>query len=315
MQKAGAAVAAWLGGTIVALMLLLFGVAASAQAVLPVPPLTAHVVDQTGTFSEAQRQALEAKLAAFEASSGAQVAVLMVPTTQPEDIFGYANRVANAWKIGRKEIGDGVLLVVAKNDRRLRIEVAKTLEGAIPDLAASQVIDQDITPRFKQGDFAGGVDAGVDRLMGLIKGEALPAPGPRGGVPARVAEGFQWMDLAIFLFIAVPVGGAIARRIFGNKLGALATGGAVGALAWFITASLVLAGVAGLVALVFTLIAAATGGRTLGTRRGGGLGGLGGLGGGLGGWSSGGGGGGGGGGGFSSGGGGNFGGGGASGGW
>lgn len=290
-------------------------VAAHAQSVLPVPPLTAHVVDQTGTFSEAQRQALEAKLAAFEVASGAQVVVLMVPTTQPEDIFGYANRVANVWKIGRKEIGDGLLLVVARNDRRLRIEVAKTLEGAIPDLAASQIIDEAITPRFRQGDFAGGVDAGVDRIIARIKGEALPAPASGNGQRALGDSGLQWTDLAIFLFIAVPVGGAIARRILGNKLGAIATGGAVGTLAWFITASALLAGIAGLVALVFTLIASASAGR-IGTGRGG-LGGLGGVAGGMGGWSAGrsGGVGGGNGGGFSSGGGGNFGGGGASGGW
>ena len=301
------------------LWLLLACTALHAQSVLPVPPLTAHVVDQTGTFSPAQQQALEAKLTAFEAATGAQVAVLLVPTTQPEDIFGYANRVANAWKIGRKQIGDGLLIVVAKNDRKLRIEVAKTLEGAIPDLMASRVIDEAITPRFRQNDFAGGIDAGVDQLMALIRGEALPAPAAPTGMGEAGAPGFQWMDLAVFLFIAVPVGGAIARRILGNKLGSLATGGAVGALAWFITTSLVVAGLAGLVALLFTLIASATAGRSGGLGRGGGLGGLGGLGGGMGGFGSGRGGGGGfgggGGGGFSSGGGGNFGGGGASGGW
>ncbi len=307
-------------GVFLLVLMMLFVSRAQAQAVLPVPPLTAHVMDQTGTFSDAQRQALEAKLAAFEATSGAQVVVLMVPTTQPEDIFGYANRVANAWQIGRKAVGDGLLLVVAKNDRRLRIEVAKTLEGAIPDLAASQIIDEAITPRFKQGDFAGGVDAGVDHIITRIKGEALPAPtAARSGQQPLGNDGFQWMDLAIFLFIAVPVGGAVARRILGNKLGAIATGGAVGALAWFITASLLLAGIAGLVALVFTLIASASAGRMGGMGRGGlgGLGGMGGLGS-TGGWSSGRSGGfgsGGGGGGFSSGGGGNFGGGGASGGW
>ena len=305
------------------LWLLLACGALHAQAVLPVPPLTAHVVDQTGTFSAGERQALEAKLAAFEAASGAQIAVLMVPTTQPEDIFSYANRVANTWKIGRKEVGDGLLLVVAKDDRKLRIEVAKTLEGAIPDLLARRVIDEAITPRFRQNDFAGGVDAGVQRLMALVRGEALPPPASSaapGGMADAGAQGFQWMDLAVFLFIAVPVGGAIARRILGNKLGSLATGGAVGALAWVITASLVVAGLAALVALVFTLIASAGAGagRTGGLRRGGGLGGLGGMGGwGGGGFGGGGGGfgGGGGGGGFSSGGGGNFGGGGASGDW
>ncbi len=175
----------------VALCLALACGALHAQDLLPVPPLTAHVIDQTGTFSGAQRQALDDKLATFEATSGAQVVVLMVPTTQPEDIFGYANRVANVWKIGRKDIGDGLLMVVAKNDRRLRIEVAKTLEGAIPDLAARQIIDEAITPRFKQGDFSGGVDAGVDRIMARIKGEALPAPASspcRWAAPSRGAS-------------------------------------------------------------------------------------------------------------------------------
>lgn len=286
---------------------------ARAQAPLPVPALTAHVVDQTNSFSPAQKQALEAKLTSFEASTGAQMVVLMVPTTAPEDIFDYSNRVANTWKIGRKDVGDGVLLVIAKNDRRLRFEIAKTLEGAIPDLLAKRVIDEAITPHLRQGDFAAGVDAGVDRVMQLIKGEALPAPVQNTHTQRGGDAGFQWVDLAIFLFFAVPIGGAIARRILGKGLGSLATGGVVGALAWVFTTSVLIAGVAAVVALLFSLVASAglvsagRGGR--GGFGGGGFGGGGFGGGGFGGGS------GGGGGGFSSGGGGDFGGGGASGDW
>ncbi len=280
----------------------LLAMTSHAQGVLPVPALTGHVIDTTATLSASQQQALEAKLSAFEASSGAQVVVLMVPTTQPEDIASYANRVGNAWKIGRKEVGDGLILLVAKNDRKLRIEVAKTLEGAIPDLAASNIIQEAITPRFQQGDFAGGVDAGVAQIMALVKGEALPAPEAKA---ANASGGFDWQELLVFAVFAVPIAGALARSIFGPKLGSLLTGGAVGALVWFISASLWVAGVAGVAALLFTLVSR-MGSASLGSR--GGLGGgLGGGGFGSGGRS--------GGGGFRSGGGGNFGGGGASGGW
>lgn len=264
-----------------------------------VPALTAHVVDTTGTLNAGQVQQLEEKLTAFEQGRGAQVVLLLVPTTQPEDIASYANRVANTWKIGRREIGDGLLVVVAKNDRKVRIEVAKTLEGAIPDLAAKRIIDEAITPRFKQGDFAGGLDAAVEHIMKLISGEALPAPQSE---PAEGKAGFQWMDLAIFMFIAVPVVGGVARRILGQKLGALTTGAAVGGLALFITSSLLIASLAAFLALVFSLFSNLP--RSAGRSGWGG--------GGMGGWGSGSAGGGGG---FSSGGGGDFGGGGASGDW
>lgn len=283
---------------------------AGAQGVLPVPELTARVVDQTNTLDAIQRQGLEQKLAAFEQQKGTQIVVLMVSTTKPEDIFDYANRVANTWKIGRKDVGDGILVVVAKDDRRVRIEVAKTLEGAVPDLAARQVIEEAISPRFRQGDFAGGLQAGVDQLIARVSGEALPAPRvqqQRGPVEA----GFDWFDLAVFLFFAVPIGGAVLRGVLGRKLGSLATGGAAGLLALLFTSSIVIAVIAGIVALVFALV---TGGGPFGGGRRGGYGapvifpgGWGGGGGGGGGWS--------GGGGFGSGGGGDFGGGGASGDW
>lgn len=277
-----------------------------AQGLLPVPPLTGHVIDSAGTLSPAQQQSLESKLAAFEASSGSQVVVLIVSTTQPEDIASYSNRVASSWKIGRKDVGDGLLLVVAKDDRKLRIEVARTLEGAIPDLAARRVIDQTIAPRFKQGDFGGGIDAGVEQIFALIRGEALPAP---TSADARPQSGFQWMDLAIFLFFAVVVGGNILRGILGSKLGSVATGGLAGFIAMTLTSSVLIAGIAGVLAMVLTLISGLSR-LAAGSRRSGGWGG--GFPGGGGSWGSGSGGGGGG---FSSGGGGSFGGGGASGSW
>jgi len=280
--------------------------AAWAQSVQPVPALTAHVMDSTGTLDAAQRSALEAKLTAFEQSRGAQVVVLIVPTTQPEDIAAYAQRVGDTWKIGRKSIGDGLLLVVAKNDRKVRIETTKALEGAIPDLAARQVIDTAITPRFKQGDYAGGLDAAADQLIALITGENLAAPEQKGNTSS--SDGFEWTDLAVFLFFAVPIGGRIAAGILGRKFGSVATGGVVGVLAWVFTSSLIVAGLAVLVGTVFALVASlgalgGRGGRSSGGWTTGGFGG--------GGWSSGSSDGGG----FSSGGGGDFGGGGASGDW
>jgi len=297
-----------LGGLLLAAWLPL---AAWAQGgVQPVPALTAHVMDGTGTLSAAQREALEAKLTAFEQSRGAQVVMLLVPTTQPEDIAAYAQRVGDSWKIGRKGVGDGLLLVVAKNDRKVRIETTKALEGAIPDLAARQVIDTAITPRFKQGDFAGGLDAAADQLIALISGENLPAPEHSGSSGNN--DGFEWTDLAVFLFFAVPIAGRIAAMVLGRKFGSLATGGVVGVLAWIFTSSLIVAGLAVLVGTVFALVASlgalGRGGRSSGGWTSGGI-----DSGGGGGWSSGGsssdGGG------FSSGGGGDFGGGGASGDW
>jgi uncharacterized protein len=295
-----------LRGALLALWLAACALLAHAQGVLPVPELTGRVIDQTGTLDATQKKALEDKLAALEQSKGTQLVILMVPTTQPEDIFDFSNRVANTWKIGRKQVGDGLLVVVAKNDRKVRIEVAKTLEGAIPDVVALRIIDEAIRPRFRADDYAGGLQAAVDMLVARVNGEALPEP------PQREARGdgggFDWFDLAIFMFFAVPIAGAVLRGMLGNKLGTLATGGGVGALAYVVTSSLLVAGLAGVFALLFSLFSGFGGGR----RGGGGPvifpGG--------GGWSGGGGGGSwGGGGGFSSGGGGDFGGGGASGDW
>jgi uncharacterized protein len=236
--------------------------------------------------------------------------VLMVGTTAPEDIATYAQRVADTWKIGRKDVGDGVLLVVAKADRKVRIEVAKALEGAIPDLAARQVIEA-IKPAFVAGDYAGGLNTAVDRLIGRIRGEDLPAPTQRSA--SRGGGGFDFEQLAIFLFVGVPVVGGLLSRTFGRRAGSVLTAGAAGGLSWLLTSSVLLAAGTGVVALI--LVGLFGMGSAL---RSGGLGGLGGgwVGGGGGfGGRGGGGSGGGGGGGFSSGGGGDFGGGGSSGSW
>jgi len=274
-----------------------------AQDLQAIPPLTARVMDSTGTLDAGQIQALEAKLAAFEKARGTQLVVLMLASTLPEDIADYTQRVGDAWKIGRKDVGDGVLLVVAKNDRKVRIAPAKVVEGAIPDLAARQIIDRAITPRFRQNDFAGGLDAGVDQIIARITGENLPLPDAEAGKAA--APGFQWTDLAVFLFFAVPIGGRLLAGMFGRKAGSLVTGGAVGFLAWIVTSSLLIAGGATVVAMLFALVSS-----LVPAGRRGGFSGWGGSGGNGGSW-----GGGGGGGGFSSGGGGDFGGGGASGSW
>ena len=300
----------WLKACVLLLAVALFAGSVLAQNLVPIPALTSRVIDTTRTLSEADVQTLDSKLAAFERQKGSQIVVLMVATTQPEDIVSFANRVGNVWKIGRKEVGDGVLLIVAKDDRKVRIEVAKTLEGAIPDLAARQVIESAITPNFKLGNYAAGLSAAADQLIARITGEALPEPKPDSTGTGN-AFGFDWADLAIFMFFAVPIAGGIARSIFGRKLGSLVVGGGIGALALFVTASLLLAGLAAVTALVVTLMFGGGIAASSGSRRSGGSSGWGGGGFGAGGGGSFGGGGDG----FSSGGGGDFGGGGASGDW
>lgn len=281
--------------------LAVLAVPAQAQDLRPVPALTAHVIDQTGTLSVAERQALEQQLAALEKAHGSQVVVLLVPTTAPEDIASFANRVGNSWKIGRRGVGDGVLIVVAKDDRRMRIEVAKALEGAIPDIAAARIIDTRMKPRFRTGDYAGGLQAAVQEIAARIAGEPLPAPAQEGGQEgAQGGAGLDGGSLLVLLFVLVSVGGGVLRALFGTTLGAVLTGAAAGVLMFWFSASLLLAVVVAVLGFFFALALAARGGITLGPP-GGGWGG--------GGW------GGGSGGGFSSGGGGDFGGGGASGDW
>lgn len=282
---------------------------AQAQGLLPVPPLSGRVIDQTGTLSAAQSQAISDKLAALETKRGSQLVVLMVATTQPEDIAAYAQRVADSWKIGRLAVGDGLLIVVAKDDRRVRFEVAKSLEGAVPDLAARQIITDVITPAFRKNDFAGGLNAAIDRLDARIGNEGLPEPAAPGAKTPPSGQGFNLQDLAIFLFVAVPVIGAVLTGIFGRKLGSLATGMAAGGMGWWLSASIAIAAGAGILALILVGIMGSGASRRGRSSGGPVIFGGGGSGGGWGSSSDGGGGG------FSSGGGGDFGGGGASGDW
>ena len=275
-----------------------------AQTLQAIPALNAHVIDTTATLDSTQRAALDAKLTAFEKRRGAQIVVLMVASTQPEDIASYAQRVGDSWKIGRKDIGDGLLLLVAKSDRQMRIATTKTLEGAIPDLAARQIIDNAMVPRFRQGDFAGGLNAAADQIMARISGENLPLPAgePASDNSPSVVAGFRWTDLAVFVFFVVPFAARLLTGLLGRKTGALATGAAAGLLAWLFTSSLLLAIAAAALALVVGLFSSLTSLASMG-RGGSSWGGRGSNSG----W--------GGGGGFSSGGGGDFGGGGASGKW
>jgi uncharacterized protein len=272
-----------------------------AWAQVAVPPLTGRVVDQTGTLTREQQAGLERTLQEFETRKGSQLAVLLVATTAPEPVEQYALRVAEQWKIGRKKVDDGAILVVAKDDRALRIEVGYGLEGVLNDATAKRIISEVIVPRFREGEFYVGINAGLDRMMRVIDGEPLPAP-PK---PQQGAQGGTFQMLPVLLILAL-VGGSILRAVLGRFLGAAATGGAVGFVAWALAGALAMAVLAGALAFFFTLMGGG------GARRYGGLPGM--YGGGFGrsgGW---GGGGGFGGGGFR-GGGGSFGGGGASGRW
>lgn len=264
-----------------------------AQAEVAIPPFQARVTDLTGSLTAVQRDELERALQAFENRKGSQIAVLMVPTTQPEAVEQYALRVAEAWKPGRRGVDDGILLVVAKDDRALRIEVGYGLEGVVPDAVAKRIISEIIIPYFRQGDFYGGIQAGVDRLMRLIDGEPLPPPQARDNAWSQIPE------LLPFAFIAAVIGGSLLRAIFGRLLGASFAGGIAGAVLWFLIGSLFAVFIGGLAVFLFVLMGGARIGRHGGWYGGGGWGGSGRIGGG----------------GFGGGGGGGFGGGGASGKW
>jgi uncharacterized protein len=237
------------------LLALLLCWAFSAWADVAVPPLTGRVVDQTGTLSADDIATLTQTLRGLELRKGSQIAVLIVPTTEPETIEQYSIRVAEAWKIGRKKVDDGALLVVAKNDRKLRIEVGYGLEGALTDVTARRVIDEIITPKFKSGDFAGGISAGVDRIIGVVDGEPLPAPEPQQSFGGSDRFDLMFNPLIIF---GIFVGGAILRTVLGRLIGSVAAGGAVGVLAWFLIGSLVFSVISALVAFAFTMFAEST---------------------------------------------------------
>jgi uncharacterized protein len=302
--------AAWL----LAIALAGVGLCASAQnwqtgtdGLLPIPPLAARVTDLTQTLSPADISALETKLAQWETKTTNQLVVLMVPTTQPEPIEAYSIRVAEKWQIGRKGKDNGALFLIAKNDRKMRIEVGYGLEGVLPDVTARRIIADDVAPKFREGKFAEGINAGVDRIIAVVGGEFL-APSRPAQQQRSASKPFNLETWFILLFIVVPLVGGFLRRIFGSVFGATIGSGIVGFIAWIVVGSIVMAVIAGIVAFFVMIFSGLGGGLSRG--RGGGIipggGWGGGWGGGGGGFSSGGG---------FSGGGGSFGGGGASGNW
>lgn len=219
----------------------------AAWADVPVPSLTARVTDLTSTLDAAQRQALEHRLATFEQRKGVQIAVLLVPTTAPETIEQYSIRVVDEWQLGRKQVDDGLLLLIAKDDRSLRIEVGYGLEGVIPDVVANRIIDDIIVPHFRDGDFAGGVQAGVDSLIRTIDGEPLPAPKSR---TRDEQPSGNMLPFLVFVFFMVSGG---LNRVMGRLPGAALTGGIMGVLSMFTAGSIVAALGIALLAFVIAL--------------------------------------------------------------
>jgi uncharacterized protein len=279
---------------VVALAFLVALAPVGAFADVAVPSLHGRVTDVTGTLTRSQTTALENELAEFEARKGAQIAVLIVPTTEPETIEQYGIRVADAWKLGRKGVDDGAILLVAKKDRNLRIEVGYGLEGVIPDAVANRITDEIIVPFFKQGDYYGGIQAGVSRLIRLVDGEPLPPPS------ARDTSWAGWEQLVPFAFVAVFVLAGILRAIFGRLLGAAAAAAIATIVIWLVVGSIAVAVLLGLLVFLFALIfglqnrggyggwSSRPGGFGAGGFRGGGFGGGGGFSGGGGGFGGGG---------------------------
>jgi uncharacterized protein len=225
-----------------------------ALADVAVPPLVGRVVDQTNTLNSRHIESLNQRIRSFEQRKGSQIAILIVPTTQPETIEQYSIRAAEAWKIGRKKIDDGALLVIAKNDHKLRIEVGYGLEGALTDVTSRRIIDEVIAPRFKEGDFAGGISEGLTRMIGVIDGEPLPAPKPE----ASHGPDIDWIgglsDFWPFILVGALMIGSFMRAVFGRLLGASAAGGIFAAIGWFIAGSLIAGAVMGGVAFLLVLI-------------------------------------------------------------
>jgi uncharacterized protein len=236
----------WLASVAAGAALLL---ALPAPAEVAVPPLRARVTDLTGTLSPSQIQSLELRLRDFERTKGSQIAVLMLPSTQPETTFDYGVRVYDEWKLGRKGIDDGVLIVVAKDDRRVWIVTGRGAEGPLPDAAVKRIVEEDITPRFRQGDYYGGIYAGADRIMHVLEGEPLPPP-KRAARQLPLFEHFEWLVPGLFVLL---IAHAVLNALFGRALGSALTGGVTGALAWFALGSLLIGVFVGFLAFIFSL--------------------------------------------------------------
>ena len=241
---------------------------AGTDGLLPIPPLTARVTDLTQTLSPTETQALEAKLADWEARTTNQLAVLLVPTTQPEPIEAYALRVAETWKIGRKGQDNGALFVIAKNDRKMRIEVGYGLEGVLPDVTANRIIRENVAPAFREGRFAAGIDAGVDRIIAAVGDGQSSTSSPVSEMGAKARRtGLDFETILVILFFVIPVAGGILRSMFGRFGGSLLGGASVGAFVWFVVGSIVFGVIGGIVAFL-VMAAMGMGGGTV--HRGGG---------------------------------------------
>ena len=246
------------------ILALILGVSSVALSDTAIPPLTARVTDQTATLTADQRQALEQTLQAFESKKGSQLAVLIVSSTAPETIEQYALRVAEQWKIGRVKVDDGAILIIAKNERALRIEVGYGLEGALNDATSKRIISETIVPRFQQDDFYGGISAGIDQMIRVVDGEPLPDPqaNPTNGRP-NVSQ------YAPILLILALIGGGFLRSVLGKVPGAIVTGGVLGLVAWLFAGVLFVAIGAGVIAFLFTLLGGGMGGALMGGMGGG----------------------------------------------
>jgi len=238
--------AAWF----LALCVLWFTLAGTVWAEVAVPPLKARVTDLSATLQPAQQAGLEQTLKSFEEKKGSQIAVLIVPTTQPETIEQYAIRVAESWQLGRKGVDDGVLLLIAKDDRTLRIEVGYGLEGAIPDAVAKRIISEIILPYFKTGDFNGGIRAGVESIIKVIEGEPLPEAKKSLAGGKKSGNLDDWLGIA---FIFTVVFGGLMRTLFGQFLGGLIAGSVAAFIAWLLFTSLLASVAAGVSVFIFTL--------------------------------------------------------------
>jgi uncharacterized protein len=209
-------------------------VAAAQQGLQSIPALERRVTDTADILPPAEEAALEQTLADFETRKGSQIAVLTVRTTAPEQIEQYSIRVVDAWKLGRKRVDDGALLIVAVDDRALRIEVGRGLEGVLTDLISNRIIDETITPLFREGNYPGGIEAGVQRIIGVVDGEPLPEPQSGRGAGESSGRG----DFMGVVFVIALIGGAILRKIFGRALGALATGGLAGTTGFLLSGAI-----------------------------------------------------------------------------
>ena len=254
---------AWIpacAGMTLLLMLPVAALAASAADPVAVPKLTARVTDQTGTLTSDERAALEGKLGDFEQAKGSQIAVLIVPSIGPEAIEEFAGRVTDEWKLGRKGVDDGVLLVIAKQERKIRIQTGRGVQGTLTDALAKRIAADIVAPRFRSGDFAGGLGAGVDAIMKAIEGEQLPLLEEKRLQP-RVDTISSYSNFLWIGFFVVPIVGMALRSLTGRVFGAVLTSGLTGLAAWLVFSSIAFGLAAAVLAFLFTLFTGSGGGR------------------------------------------------------